>query len=115
MQLILASCVLLWQIVLGGLTVLKLLAPSVVSFHLINALTFVSLLLWVVVKAFFVSADSKSVSAIHPVNRVALIVLPALIFAQILLGGVAGVWVMLKLFGQRIKEFFGFSKKEEKQ
>jgi hypothetical protein len=32
---------------------------------------------------------------------------------QLLLGGVAGFWVVLKLFGQRIKALFGFSKKEE--
>ena len=32
---------------------------------------------------------------------------------QILLGGLAGIWVILKLFGQRIKAFFGLSKKEE--
>ena len=34
---------------------------------------------------------------------------------QILLGGVAGIWVILKLFGQRIKAFFGISKKEKNQ
>ena len=34
---------------------------------------------------------------------------------QILLGGVAGAWMILKLFGQRIKAFFGFSNKEEKE
>jgi hypothetical protein len=26
---------------------------------------------------------------------------------QLLLGGIAGIWVILKLFGQRIMEFFG--------
>lgn len=32
---------------------------------------------------------------------------------QLLLGGVAGAWVILKLFGQRIKALFGFKGKEE--
>ena len=30
---------------------------------------------------------------------------------QILLGGVAGLWMILKLFGHRIKAFFGISQK----
>jgi len=34
---------------------------------------------------------------------------------QVLLGGVAGIWVILKLFGQRIMAFFGISKKEKNQ
>lgn len=34
---------------------------------------------------------------------------------QLLLGGVAGAWVILKLFGQRIMAFFGIKSKEEKQ
>jgi len=34
---------------------------------------------------------------------------------QILLGGVAGIWMILKLFGQRIKAFLGFSKKEDEK
>ena len=33
---------------------------------------------------------------------------------QLLLGGVAGIWVILKLFGQRILAFFGKKEKEEK-
>ena len=34
---------------------------------------------------------------------------------QILLGGVAGIWVILKLFGHRIMSFFGIKPKEEKE
>ncbi len=34
---------------------------------------------------------------------------------QVLLGGVAGIWVILKLFGKRIMAFFGISKKEKNQ
>jgi len=32
---------------------------------------------------------------------------------QILLGGVAGLWMIIKLFGHRIKTMFGFKSKEE--
>ncbi|MBI1803910.1 MAG: hypothetical protein HYR77_05525 [Ignavibacteria bacterium] len=32
---------------------------------------------------------------------------------QILLGGVAGLWMIIKLFGHRIKTMLGLSKKEE--
>ena len=31
---------------------------------------------------------------------------------QLLLGGVAGAWVMIKLFGHRIASMLGFSKKK---
>ena len=34
---------------------------------------------------------------------------------QLLLGGVAGAWVVLKLFGQRIKALFGFKPREENE
>jgi len=32
---------------------------------------------------------------------------------QVLLGGVAGIWVILKLFGQRILAFFGKKPKDD--
>ena len=32
---------------------------------------------------------------------------------QVLLGGLAGLWMVLKLFGHRIKSFFGIRTKEE--
>jgi hypothetical protein len=32
---------------------------------------------------------------------------------QILLGGVAGLWMIIKLFGHRIKTLLGFKSKEE--
>ena len=32
---------------------------------------------------------------------------------QLLLGGIAGGWVMIKLFGKRIAQFLGLSKKEQ--
>jgi len=32
---------------------------------------------------------------------------------QILLGGVAGIWMILKLFGHRIKTLLGFNPKEK--
>ena len=34
---------------------------------------------------------------------------------QILLGGVAGAWMILKLFGHRILAMFGLSKKEKEE
>lgn len=32
---------------------------------------------------------------------------------QVVLGGIAGIWVILKLFGQRILAFFGKKPKDE--
>jgi hypothetical protein len=34
---------------------------------------------------------------------------------QIILGGFAGLWMILKLFGDRIKQFFGIKSKDEKE
>lgn len=34
---------------------------------------------------------------------------------QILLGGVAGLWMIIKLFGHRIKTLLGFKPKEESE
>jgi hypothetical protein len=34
---------------------------------------------------------------------------------QLLLGGLASAWVVIKLFGKRIMARFGFSKKENEQ
>ena len=34
---------------------------------------------------------------------------------QLLLGGIAGVWIILKLFGRRIKSFLGLSGKDKDQ
>jgi cytochrome c oxidase assembly protein subunit 15 len=46
-ELALAFVLFTWQCILGGLTVLKLLDPSIVSSHLLTALLFFSLLLWI--------------------------------------------------------------------
>lgn len=46
-EILLAFILFTWQCVLGGLTVLKLLDPSIVSSHLLTALLFFGLLLWI--------------------------------------------------------------------
>jgi len=46
-EILLAGGLFLGQCVLGGLTVLKLLKPSIVSSHLLTALLFFGLLLWI--------------------------------------------------------------------
>lgn len=55
----LAFALFLWQCVLGGLTVLKLLNPSIVSSHLLTALLFFGLLLWIWRRSSFLSRSSS--------------------------------------------------------
>ena len=51
LQIIAAMVLLAVQIVLGGLTVLKLLDPATVSAHLTNALMFFTVLVWMATRA----------------------------------------------------------------
>ncbi len=77
------------QCVLGGLTVLHLLDPTVVSLHLINAVLFYSLLVWVAFRAHSISAPTKQTIPIPPYSqglKTSLIVFSAVIFGQLLLG-----------------------------
>ncbi|MFK7872264.1 MAG: heme o synthase [Oligoflexales bacterium] len=61
-SLIAAGLLFLWQCVLGGLTVLKLLEPGIVTWHLGNALLFYSLVLWVSGRERLSSQTSQALS-----------------------------------------------------
>jgi cytochrome c oxidase assembly protein subunit 15 len=77
-----------WQIILGGLTVLELLDPHIVSWHLINAVMLYAVIEYTGIKAGFLQYrrllpfEVKSFKLL-----VALRSLTALVFIQILLGG----------------------------
>lgn len=86
------------QIVLGGLTVLHLLNPKVVSLHLINAMAFMAILCWLYTKARSLRSDGRSVRSILQVSgwkltykhsriKVFLLALAVLVFCQLALGG----------------------------
>ena len=87
-QVLLAFALLVVQVILGGLTVLQLLEPKIVSMHLMNALLFLGILSWMHVKA---EHHSKLVQPeswrIPPVIKRSLFALSILIFMQIFLGG----------------------------
>ncbi len=88
-QLLAASVILAVQIVLGGLTVLKLLEPGIVSLHLLNAVVFLSILIWIYLKAKFL-ASGEIYSRPHKTPKAvaqALRVMTAAILVQLLLGG----------------------------
>lgn len=85
-QLTVGGVLLAIQIILGGLTVLKLLDPKTVSAHLINATLFYGLLVWTTVKAWTLSRDPTPQST-PPAFQFASIAFLALIFVQIFLGG----------------------------
>ena len=83
---VLISWVVLWiQIIMGGLTVLKLLHFSTVTAHLGLAMAFFGLMVWVVM----ILSSDPPLTRHH--NRTALkyviLILPFLVFGQILLGG----------------------------
>jgi heme a synthase len=81
-QFLLCAVVLGIQIVLGGLTVLKLLDPTIVSLHLMNAVVFLSLLL---------NLYAKSRANVTPMTSPALkrflLIFSSLMFVQLFLGG----------------------------
>lgn len=87
-QLIAAIILLAIQVVLGGLTVLHLLEPTTVSLHLINAMLFMSILLWMSAKAELLSR----VTGAHPYHiperiKLFFVSISLLVFTQIFLGG----------------------------
>jgi cytochrome c oxidase assembly protein subunit 15 len=89
-QLAVAGILLLVQIILGGLTVLHLLNPSTVASHLINALLFFTLLVWISVKARLILRPED----MHPTHfkvptsvRRVFFALTGVMLAQISLGG----------------------------
>lgn len=87
--LLISAVVFLVQVVLGGLTVLKLLQPSIVSLHLLNGLVFYSLLLWMWYRVgLFTRELLPSIDAGR--GRVLFLgfrVLVSLLLLQVLLGG----------------------------
>lgn len=86
-QVVFAAAVLVVQVVLGGLTVLKLLDPTIVSIHLINAVLFSSVLIWMHLKADFVSSIQSLVFAPAKSIKYFYGFLTVLIFAQVMVGG----------------------------
>jgi cytochrome c oxidase assembly protein subunit 15 len=62
-EIFLAFVLFIWQCILGGLTVLKLLDPSIVSSHLLTALLFFALLLWIWRRSKFIQNPSTAASA----------------------------------------------------
>ena len=86
---LLASIVLTIQIILGGLTVLKLLDPGIVSLHLINGVVFLSLLLMIHLKARYLlngQAGDKPYHVSAGVMR-SMRFITAAILAQVFVGG----------------------------
>jgi len=86
-QLYVAGVLFLSQCILGGLTVLKLLDPTTVSMHLINALVFFAVLLWVAIDSWMKTKKKKIIFRASPKAKYVLIGFSVLILAQILLGG----------------------------
>jgi len=87
---IVAAMVLLGvQIVLGGLTVLHLLEPKIVAAHLVNALLFFSVLLWMAMRARAIVSPNVARQSVRatPAFRWTLTGLLGLLFAQLVVGG----------------------------
>jgi heme a synthase len=87
--LFLSLVLLVWQIVLGALTVLRLLQPGIVSWHLINAVAFLGLLIWMREKCIEVArpwAITWTLRLPMLVKTVLKLVLVA-VFLQIFMGG----------------------------
>jgi heme A synthase len=77
------------QVVLGGLTVLKLLEAKTVSAHLLNALLFYAVLLWMTFRVRRLATDPTTLKTfnIPPVVKGLFIAVTLGLFAQIALGG----------------------------
>jgi cytochrome c oxidase assembly protein subunit 15 len=88
-QLFSAVALFLVQCALGGLTVLHYLDPTIVSFHLINAIGFFSVLLWTALSARQLTHASKQSSQlkIPRQTKTVLAVFTLIVFIQIIFGG----------------------------
>lgn len=84
--LLLGAVLLIGQIILGGLTVLRLLEPKIVTFHLINAVAFVSILMWVYHRALTRCREIEFYS-LPQKARILIGGICAMLFVQIFLGG----------------------------
>ena len=88
-QIAAAIVLLVVQIILGGLTVLHLLEPKIVSMHLINAMLFFGILLWVPLHARRLLQPEVAVRSAKatPAFRWAMSSLLVILFAQLIVGG----------------------------
>lgn len=88
-QIFVAMILLGIQVVLGGLTVLKLLEAKTVSAHLLNALLFYAVLLWMTFRIRRLASDPRSTRFYNiPASTKGLFLAATLaLFAQIALGG----------------------------
>jgi cytochrome c oxidase assembly protein subunit 15 len=87
LQIVAAGVLLLVQIVLGGLTVLKLLDPSTVSAHLTNALLFLTVMVWMAMRARFLAAGPSPLHRVPLVLKRKFAAVTGLVFLQTVLGG----------------------------
>ena len=84
-----AGLLFVFQCVLGGLTVIKLLSPVVVSSHLLNALLFFSLLLWIWRSAEQSLRNYRVRQGFYPNSlKMGFSLFTALVFVQLALGSV---------------------------
>jgi cytochrome c oxidase assembly protein subunit 15 len=89
-QVWIATGLFLNQCILGGLTVLKLLNPKIVTLHLINALFFLGLLIALAIKSKIYRLPSKKIVEIPSTKTTTFVIFAiAIVFtlAQIALGG----------------------------
>lgn len=88
-QIVAAMVLLCIQVVLGGLTVLKLLEAKTVSAHLLNALLFYAILLWMTFRVRNLTIDPTTIRAfrVPPSVKGLFAGVTAALFAQIALGG----------------------------
>ena len=89
LQLAVSSVLLLSQIVLGGLTVLKLLDPATVSAHLINAILFFTMLAWMALRADALATEPDTQEHIPTPFSIGIgfLAATAMMFVQIGIGG----------------------------
>ncbi len=85
-EIFLAFGLFLTQCVLGGLTVLKLLKPSIVSSHLLTALLFFSLLLWIWRRSSELLSETPNIS-FSPSTLWSMIFVTILVYLQLGVGG----------------------------
>ncbi len=79
-----------WQVILGGLTVLKLLDPKIVAGHLVNAMLLFAVLCWMSYQVYqyqFLDDSTPSPSIIPSTIKFTFFTLFFLIFTQMVLGG----------------------------
>ena len=86
-QIIVSVVLLSIQIVLGGLTVLHLLDPKIVSFHLGNALLFFAVIVSIAIKTSAIAGRTYRMEKISSRNLALISLIPVFVFLQIFIGG----------------------------